>query len=93
VRWPQLESAAPNAHPVWPQCAWSQLPHCQALVAKGAFIGGVLDTDDCRGTYETLKLRGVIILQEPVERPSGVEAVFRDDSGNWLSQTERYPPA
>jgi predicted enzyme related to lactoylglutathione lyase len=61
----------------------------QALVAKGAFSGGVLETDDCRGTYERLKANGVTFLQEPVERPYGVEAVFRDDSGNWFSLTQR----
>ena len=27
--------------------------------------------------------------QEPADRPYGVEAVFRDDSGNWYSLTER----
>lgn len=28
-------------------------------------------------------------IQEPVERPYGVEAVFRDNSGNWYSLNER----
>jgi len=61
----------------------------QALVAKGAFSGGVLETDDCQATYEQLKASGVKFLQEPSERPYGVEAVFRDDSGNWFSLTQR----
>jgi len=39
------------------------------------------------GTYERLKANGVTFLTEPVERPYGVEAVFRDDSGNWFSLT------
>ncbi|MGE5227523.1 MAG: VOC family protein [Planctomycetaceae bacterium] len=56
-----------------------------ALVAKGAFSGGVLDTSDCRETFEELSGNGVTFLQEPAERPYGVEAVFRDDSGNWFS--------
>lgn len=58
------------------------------LVAKGAFGGGVWETDDCRKTHEELSGRGVTFLQEPTERPYGVEAVFRDDSGNWFSLTE-----
>jgi catechol 2,3-dioxygenase-like lactoylglutathione lyase family enzyme len=58
------------------------------LVAKGAFGGGVWDTDDCRKTHSELSRRGVTFLQEPAERPYGVEAVFRDDSGNWFSLTE-----
>ena len=27
-------------------------------------------------------------LQEPEDRPYGVEALFRDDSGNWFSLTQ-----
>jgi catechol 2,3-dioxygenase-like lactoylglutathione lyase family enzyme len=58
------------------------------LVAKGAFGGGVWATDDCRKTHDELSSRGVVFVQEPAERPYGVEAVFRDDSGNWFSLTE-----
>ena len=65
----------------------------QALVAKGAFGGGVLETDDCQATYERLQASGVTFLQEPAERPYGIEAVFRDDSGNWFSLTQRSPNA
>ena len=57
----------------------------RTLVAKGALGGGVLDTDDCRATHDALVAKGVIFLQEPAERPYGVEALFRDDSGNWFS--------
>jgi catechol 2,3-dioxygenase-like lactoylglutathione lyase family enzyme len=64
----------------------------RALVAKGALGGGVWATDDCRGTYEELSSRGVVFLQEPAERPYGIEAVFRDDSGNWFSLTQRHEP-
>ncbi|GAB2970247.1 VOC family protein [Amycolatopsis acidiphila] len=60
------------------------------LVAKGAVGSGVWATDDCRKTYEELSARGVTFLQEPAERPYGIEAVFRDDSGNWFSLTERH---
>lgn len=59
------------------------------LVAKGSMAGGVIETDDCRATYEDLKAKGVTFLQEPAERPYGVEALFRDDSGNWFSLTSR----
>ncbi len=45
-------------------------------------------TDDCRATYADLKAKGVTFLQEPAERPYGVEALFRDDSGNWSSLTQ-----
>ena len=59
------------------------------MIAKGVFGPGVLTTDDCRKTYEELSSRGVTFLSEPAERPYGVEAVFRDDSGNSFSLTER----
>ena len=61
----------------------------RALVAKGALSPGVLATSDCRGDHKTLAARGVEFLQEPAVRPYGVEAVLRDDSGNWYSLTER----
>ncbi|MGR6971924.1 VOC family protein [Streptomyces cynarae] len=50
---------------------------------------GVLATDDIHGDYKRLKDRGVEFLQEPQERPYGTEALFRDDSGNWFSFTQR----
>ncbi|HET9139642.1 VOC family protein [Actinophytocola sp.] len=64
----------------------------RALVAKGAFGGGVLEADDLHKTYRELSERGVVFLSEPAERPYGIEAVFRDDSGNWFSLTERRAP-
>ena len=32
--------------------------------------------------------RGVVFTQEPARRPYGIEAVFRDDSGNWFSLSQ-----
>jgi catechol 2,3-dioxygenase-like lactoylglutathione lyase family enzyme len=61
----------------------------RALVAKGALSPGVMATTDCKGDYATLAGRGVEFTQEPAERPYGVEAVMRDDSGNWFSFTQR----
>jgi catechol 2,3-dioxygenase-like lactoylglutathione lyase family enzyme len=52
-------------------------------------MGGVgLSVDDCRKTAEELVAKGVTFLQEPSERPYGVEAVIRDNSGNWLVLVE-----
>ena len=61
----------------------------RALVAQGALGHGVLGTDDCRKTYAELSGRGVVFLQEPADRPYGIEAVFRDESGNVFSLTQR----
>ena len=58
------------------------------LMAKG-FAGTVfLTTDDCRASYEELRGRGVEFTEEPEERPYGVDAGFRDPSGNSFRLTE-----
>ena len=59
------------------------------LIQKGAMANGVLSTNDCRKTYEELKAKGVEFLAPPEERPYGIEAVMRDNSGNWFSLTEQ----
>lgn len=65
----------------------------RALVAKGAMGLGVLGTDDCHKTYRELSERGVVFLSEPAERPYGIEATFRDDSGNVFSLTQAFASA
>jgi catechol 2,3-dioxygenase-like lactoylglutathione lyase family enzyme len=62
-----------------------------ALVAKGASGGLFFATDDIKGTYEELKGRGVEFTQEPTKQPYGVDAGFRDASGNHFRMTE--PPS
>src|SRR5690242_11922714 len=58
-------------------------------LAKGTMGGLGLRVDDCQKTFEDLSGKGVEFLQEPAERPYGVEAVCRDNSGNWLVLVER----
>jgi catechol 2,3-dioxygenase-like lactoylglutathione lyase family enzyme len=60
----------------------------KALVAKGVLGAGTFETDDCRRTYDELRSRGVTFLSEPTERFYGIEATFRDNSGNWYSMTQ-----
>lgn len=59
------------------------------LIETGKLGAAVFATRDCRKTYAELVARGVSFSSEPAERPYGVEAVFRDDSGNWFSLTQR----
>jgi catechol 2,3-dioxygenase-like lactoylglutathione lyase family enzyme len=59
------------------------------LLAKGVLGPGVFETRDCQSAYAELRERGVSFLSEPVERPYGIEATFRDNSGNWFSMTQR----
>jgi len=58
------------------------------LIEKGTFGFGVFDTADVRKTYAELKARGVQFVQEPKERPYGIEAILKDDSGNWFSLSQ-----
>jgi catechol 2,3-dioxygenase-like lactoylglutathione lyase family enzyme len=55
---------------------------------EGGMNGLGLAVDDCRKTAEELKAKGVEFLQEPEERPYGVEALIRDNSGNWMVLVE-----
>jgi predicted enzyme related to lactoylglutathione lyase len=58
------------------------------LTAKG-FAGTVfLTTDDCRADYERLVARGVEFSEAPEERPYGIDAGFRDPSGNAIRLTQ-----
>ncbi|MBD0372486.1 MAG: VOC family protein [Pyrinomonadaceae bacterium] len=61
----------------------------RSLVGKGVMGAGVFDTDDVYATYEELKARGVEFMAPPAERPYGIEALFKDNSGNWFSLTQR----
>lgn len=52
------------------------------LVAKGRCTAMFFTTDDIYRDYEQLKARGVEFLEEPTERPYGIDCGFRDPSGN-----------
>jgi catechol 2,3-dioxygenase-like lactoylglutathione lyase family enzyme len=52
------------------------------LTARGAASGIFFSTDDCQASYEEMKARGVEFTEEPAQRPYGIDAGFRDPSGN-----------
>jgi predicted enzyme related to lactoylglutathione lyase len=60
----------------------------ETLMAKGVAATIFLTTDDCQATYEELKARGVEFVEEPEERPYGIDAGFRDPSGNHIRLTQ-----
>lgn len=63
------------------------------VMAKG-FAGTVfLTTDDCQASYEELKARGVEFTETPEKRPYGIDAGFRDPSGNSIRLTQVQMPA
>src|SRR3954452_13349663 len=58
------------------------------LMGKG-FAGTVfLTTDDCHASYEELRDRGVEFSETPEDRPYGIDAGFRDPSGNNFRLTQ-----
>jgi predicted enzyme related to lactoylglutathione lyase len=60
----------------------------RTLMAKG-FAGTIfLETDNCQAAYEELRGRGVEFVEAPEERPYGIDAAFRDPSGNNIRLTE-----
>ena len=58
------------------------------LTKGGSGLGFILTTDDCRGTYEELKARGVEFSEEPTERDYGIDCGFRDPFGNHIRLTQ-----
>jgi catechol 2,3-dioxygenase-like lactoylglutathione lyase family enzyme len=60
----------------------------QATMSKGVAGGLFFSTDDCRATYEELKEKGVEFTEEPSERPYGIDAAFRDPSGNQVRMVQ-----
>ena len=63
------------------------------LVSKGAtgFAVG-FSTSDCQMTYETLKERGVEIVDGPTQRPYGIDMELRDPFGNQIRINQPLPP-
>lgn len=66
----------------------------QRAQQDGGLPGIGLSVDDCQATYEELVAKGVEFLQKPEQRPYGVEALMRDNSGNWmvLVESREYTP-
>ena len=59
-----------------------------ALAARG-YAGTVfITTDDCQASYDELKARGVEFTEAPEDRPYGIDAGFRDPSGNSFRLTQ-----
>src|SRR5580700_3714799 len=85
----------PDLQLILASCDMGRSPEAAAqlrqLVASGAMGVGVLATDDCHRTYqEELLAKGVTFLSEPAERPYGIEATLRDDSGHLISLTQAF---
>ena len=84
----------PDLQIVLSSCDMGRSPEAAAqlreLVASGALGVCVLATDDCHRSYKELLAKDVTFLSEPAERPYGIEATLRDDSGNIISLTQAF---
>ncbi len=60
----------------------------EALVRRGTLGIGVFETDDIYGDHERLSKLGVEFVSPPREQFYGIEAVVKDNSGNWFSLTQ-----
>ena len=56
----------------------------RTVMAKGAAGGLFFSTDDIQATYEELRGKGVEFTQAPTQQPYGIDAGFRDPSGNQI---------
>ncbi len=84
---PQLELvlAEPKEGPMFTKDSAEKI---RSLVKEGALGVGVFETKDCRATYEELVAKGVEFIQPPTEQFYGIEAMGKDNSGNWFSLTQ-----
>ncbi|MDQ3911390.1 MAG: VOC family protein [Actinomycetota bacterium] len=72
-----------------PMFASEAAEQIKGLVQRGALGIGVFETDDINGDYERLSKQGVEFVSPPKEQFYGIEAIVKDNSGNWFSLTQR----
>jgi catechol 2,3-dioxygenase-like lactoylglutathione lyase family enzyme len=65
-----------------------QAKQIKRLVQSGALGIGVFQTDDINSDYERLSTQGVEFVSPPEEKFYGIEAIVKDNSGNWFSLTQ-----
>jgi catechol 2,3-dioxygenase-like lactoylglutathione lyase family enzyme len=65
-----------------------QAEQIKGLVQSGALGIGVFETDDINSDYERLSTQGVEFVSPPEEKFYGIEAIVKDNSGNWFSLTQ-----
>lgn len=58
------------------------------LTERGTTSWMILETDDCDRVFRTLGQRNVEIIEEPTERPYGIDMAIRDPFGNQIRITQ-----
>lgn len=70
--------------------------HSSGDATQNPAIDAAITTDDRQASYDELAARGVEFTEEPESRPYGIDAGFRDPSGNRFRLTqlsEEFVPA
>ena len=65
--------------------------HVATAVAKGMLSTIVFTTDDCFATYEQLKAKGIEFTRPAEKHGYGIDATFRDPSGNEFRMLQASP--
>jgi catechol 2,3-dioxygenase-like lactoylglutathione lyase family enzyme len=76
-------------HPGPPFVDAESAAQIDTLTAKGMLGALFFAVDDCRARFDELVAKGVEVIQEPMERFYGIDAAFRDDSGNHIRMTQQ----
>ena len=63
------------------------------LMGRGVLGGLFFAVEDIDAAYEELKGKGVEFTQEPTQQPYGIDAGFRDPSGNQFRMAQLAPDA
>jgi predicted enzyme related to lactoylglutathione lyase len=71
-----------------PMMSADKVARLRQMIAEGSMGTGVLQVDDCHKTYEELVAKGVEFIYPPTERFYGIEALMKDNSGNWFSMVQ-----
>jgi catechol 2,3-dioxygenase-like lactoylglutathione lyase family enzyme len=82
-----------NAVPGPPVMDAETADQIRSVLAKGWAGQVMLTSDDVQASYEELRARGVEFVEEPEERPYGIDSSFRDPSGNQFRLMQVREPA
>jgi predicted enzyme related to lactoylglutathione lyase len=70
--------------PSSPMFETETIEHIKATMERGVSGGVFLTTDDIHADFERMKGAGVEFVEEPEERPYGIDCGFRDPFGNHI---------
>lgn len=88
VKHPNQPELAVHLTPAGPPYSPDMVAAINRSLDEGGTFALGLNVDNCRSTCAELRAKGVQVINEPEDRPYGVEALVRDNSGNWIVLVE-----